>query len=96
MNGEPVGECILPCSGPLNPWQLAPQSSLRIAADGNVYTLQDFVAYYGEEISHCLWARAAPCYDHGIDFLHENGDRIEGRTCQYWFVSTTRAHSPFP
>ena len=82
MNGQPVGEFIMPCHGPLNPWQLVPQSSLRIAADGNLYTLQDFVAYYGEEISHSLWARAAPCYDHRIDFLHENGDRIEGRTCQ--------------
>ena len=82
MNGQPVGEFIMPSHGPLNPWQLAPQSSLRIAADGNLYTLQDFVAYYGEEISHSLWARAAPCYDHRIDFLHENGDRIEGRTCQ--------------
>ena len=82
MNGQPVGEFIMPSHGPLNPWQLVPQSSLRIAADGNLYTLQDFVAYYGEEISHSLWARAAPCYDHRIDFLHENGDRIEGRTCQ--------------
>ena len=82
MNGQPVGEFIMPCHGPLNPWQLVPQSSLRIAADGNLYTFQDFVTYYGEETSHSWWARAAPCYDHRIDFLHENGDRIEGRTCQ--------------
>ena len=54
-----------------------------MAAHGNLYRLQDFVAYYREEISHRLWARAAPCYDHGIEFLHEHGDRIEGRTCQH-------------
>ena len=82
MNGEPVGEFIMPSHGPLNPWQHVPQSSLRIAADGNLYTFQDFVDYYGEETSHRWWARAAPCYDHKIDFLHANGDRIDGRTCQ--------------
>ena len=82
MNAQPVGEFIVPTHGPLNPWQAVPQSSLRRAADGNLYMLQDFVAYYGEEVSHSLWERAAPCYDHRIDFVHENGDRIEGRTSQ--------------
>ena len=79
VSGESVGEVMMPCHGPFNPWQLLPQPSLRIAADGNLYTFQEFLAYYGEETSHSWWTLAAPCYDHMIDILDENGGRIEGR-----------------
>ena len=43
MTGESVGEIMMPCDGPLNPWQLLPQSFYRTAADGNLYTFQDFL-----------------------------------------------------
>ena len=80
MTGESVGEILMPCHGPLNPWQLLPQPFYRIAADGNLYTSQEFLAYYGEETSHSLWTLAAPFYDHMIDIVDENGGRIEERT----------------
>ena len=38
---------MMPCDGPWKPWQLLPQPFYSIAADGNLYTFQDFVAYYG-------------------------------------------------
>ena len=80
MTGESVGEILMPCHGPLNPWQLLPQPFYRIAADGNLYTFQEFSAYYGEETSHSLWTLAAPFYNHMIDIVNENGGRIEERT----------------
>ena len=47
MTAESVGTIMMPCDGPLNPWQLLPQPFYSIAADGNLYTFQDFVTYYG-------------------------------------------------
>ena len=78
MTGESVGEIMMPCDGRLNPWQLLPQPFYSIAADGNLYTFQEFRAYYGQETSHSLWRLAAPCYDHMIDIVDEDGARIEG------------------
>ena len=78
MTGESVGEIMMPRDGPLNPWQLLPQPFYSIAADGNLYTFQEFLAYYGEETSHSLWTLAAPCYDHMIDIMDEDGDRLAG------------------
>ncbi len=78
MSGESVGEAMMPCHGPLNPWQLLPQPFYSIAADGNLYTFQEFRDYYGEETFHSLWRLAAPCYDHMIDIVDQDGGRIEG------------------
>ena len=71
ISGASIGEVMMPFHGPLNAGKLLPQPFYRRAADGNLYTFQEFLAYYGEERSHSLWALAAPCYDHMIVIVHE-------------------------
>ena len=79
LNGESVGEILKPAGGlRLDPWKLLPQPFYSIAADGNLYTYQEFRDYYGEETFHSSWKRAFPCYDHDIDIVDEDGSRIEG------------------
>ena len=73
MNARPVGEFIIPTHGRLNLWEAIPQCSHRRNANGNLYMLQDWVA---GEVSHSLWEHGAPCYDHRIDVVCENGDRV--------------------
>ena len=79
MSGAVVRDVNMPLCGSLTDGKLLPQPLYRRAADGNLYTLQEFLAYYGEETSHSLWARAPPCYDHRIVVVDEQGRRVEGR-----------------
>ena len=58
-------------------------------------------------LTNCEWRQLRPCVSISTQLMaltpvlkrlraKLHGDRIEGRTCQYWFVSTTLAHSPSP
>ena len=73
MSGVAVSDAIMRCHGPLNAWEHLPQPLYRIAGDGNLYTYQEYAAYYGEEKSKEWWSRAAPCYDHLILLVTADG-----------------------
>ena len=79
MSGAVVREVDMPLCGSLADGKLLPQPLYRRAADGNLYTLQDFRAYYGADRCNILWVRAAPCYDHRIVLVDEQGRRVQGR-----------------
>ena len=79
MSGAAMGNVKMPLCGSLTAGKLLPQPLYRRAADGNLYTLQEFWAYYGAETCNSLWVRAAPSYDHGIVVVDEQGRRVEGR-----------------
>ena len=77
MSGVSVSKVMMLGRGPVNPWPLVPQPFYRIAADGNLYTFDEFVAYYGEENTQNLWTLAAPCYDHEIVMVDAGGEVIQ-------------------
>ena len=77
MSGVAVRHASVPRDEPVNVWKHLPPPLYRVAADGNLYTFQDYAAYYGEERSKELWTRAAPCYDHLINLVTQDGDMLQ-------------------
>ena len=77
MSGVAVRHASVPRDEPVNVWKHLPPPLYRVAADGNLYTFQDYAAYYGEERSKVFWTRAAPCYDHLINLVTQDGDMLQ-------------------
>ena len=77
MNGETVSQASMPCREPFHAWKHVPSPFYRVAADGNLYSFEDYAAYYGEVKSKEFWTRDAPCYDHLIHLITQNGDVLE-------------------
>ena len=69
MSGRHVCDVAMPCTGTMNALEHVPQPLYRVAGDGNLYTHQQYTAYYGEEITKEWWSSAAPCYEHRICLL---------------------------
>ena len=82
MSGVSVSKVMMLGRAPVNPCPLVPQPFYRIAADGNLYTFEEFVAYYGEENTQNLWTLAAPCYAHEIVMVDAGGEVIQD--CWGW------------
>ena len=72
MSGRHVCDVAMPCTGTMNALEHVPQPLYRVAGDGNLYTHQQYTAYYGEEITKQWWSSAAPCYDHRICLVTAN------------------------
>ena len=77
MSGVSVSKVMMMGRAPVNPWLLVPQPFYRIAADGNLYTFEEFHAHYGGDNTQNLWTLAAPCYDHRILLLDACGEVIQ-------------------
>ena len=77
MSGVTVKVSIVRRDEPWNAWEHLPQPPHRIAADGNLYTFQEYAVYYGEERSKGFWTRAAPCYDHLINLVTQDGEILQ-------------------
>ena len=77
MSGNTVSQASVPCDEPFQAWKHVPPPPHRIAADGNLYTLEDWAAYCREEKSKELGTHAAPCYNHLIHQTNRNGHVLE-------------------
>ena len=49
----------------------------RVAADGNLYSFEDYAAYYGEDMCEEFWTCDALCYDYLIHLIAPNGDMLQ-------------------
>ena len=77
MSGDTVNQASVPCDEPFQAWKHVPPPPYRVAADGNLYTFEDYAAYYGEVKSKEFWTRDAPCCDHLIQLITQNGDVLQ-------------------
>ena len=77
MNGDTVNQASVPCDEPFQAWKHVPPPPYRVAADGNLYSFEDYAAYYGEAKCKEFWTRDAPCYDHLIHLITESGDVLQ-------------------
>ena len=77
MSGVAVRHVSVPRDEPVDVWKHVPPPLYRVAADGNLYTFEDYAAYYGEETSKVFWTRAAPCYDHLTHLVTQDGDMLQ-------------------
>ena len=77
MNGNVVNQACVPCMELIQAWMHVPPPPYRVAADGNLYTCEDYAAYYGEMDSNEFWTRDAPCYDHLIHLVTQNGEMLQ-------------------
>ena len=77
MSGVAVSTVMTLGRAPVNPCPLLPPPFYRIAADGNLYTFEEFHAYYGGQKTQNLWTLAAPCYAHEIRMVDAGGEVIQ-------------------
>ena len=77
MNGETVSQASMSRGEPLQAWKHVPLPFYRVAADGNLYSFEDYAAYYGEDMCEEFWTRDAPCYDYLIHLIAQNGDMLQ-------------------
>ena len=77
MNGETVSQASMLRGELFQAWKHVPPPLYRVAADGNLYSFEDYAAYYGQVKSEEFWTRDAPCYDHLIHLIAQNGDMLQ-------------------